>query len=47
MDEFPCHGNFLNNILKIGSMNIVIMFGSGDGCLSSLTLSFGMKSRSC
>ena len=38
-------GVFLNDILMIIYMSIVIMFGYDDGCLSTLIISIGMKSR--
>ena len=37
----------LTEILMIESMDIVIIFGSDDGCLLTLTISIVVKSRSC
>ena len=45
MDELSCHKSSKNDILMIGFRDIVIMFGSVDGCFSSLNFPFGMKSR--
>ena len=36
----------LNGVLMIGSMDIVIIFGYDDLCLSTLFISTDMKSRS-
>ena len=45
MYELPCHGSVLNKILMIGYMDIVIMLGSDDGCLSTSITSIGVKYR--
>ena len=47
MDAFPCRGILLFEILMIGSMDIVIMLGSDDGCLSTIIILIGIKSKSC
>ena len=46
MDGFPCH-DFFNDLLMTRSMDIVIVFGSDDGCLSTLIISIEMESISC
>ena len=38
-------GVFLDELLMIQYMAIVIIFGYDDGCLSTLIMSIGMKSR--
>ena len=40
-------GDLLNEILMIGSIDIVIIFVSDDGCLSTLIIPVGVKSRVC
>ena len=40
-------GVFLDELLMIQYMAIVIIFGYDDGCLSTLIMSIGMKSRRC